>query len=71
MTASCDCRLLVVDKSVFEPILRQHSELAERLSQVLIERQTMLRSWLIDRASESAPEHKHNLLERISEFFAL
>jgi small-conductance mechanosensitive channel/CRP-like cAMP-binding protein len=69
--ATSECRLLLVDKPAFEPILRQHPELAERLSQILIERQMNRRSRLGESASSAEPERNRNLFRRIREFFAL
>ena len=66
-----ECRLLLVDKSDFEPILLRHPDLAERISQVLVERQTARRTRLNSSAAHPEPEHKTTLFKRIREFFSL
>jgi CRP-like cAMP-binding protein len=62
-----ECRLLVFDKPAVEPILLAHPELAERISQILVERQAALRSRLAD----GPTEQRRNVLRRIREFFTL
>jgi len=70
-TAMCECHLLLVDKQAFGPILLGHPELAERICQVLVERQALLRSRLSDSAAEPSTDRKRNFLRRICEFFSL
>jgi len=69
VTAVAECRLLVVDKSALEPVLRQCPDVAERISNVLVEKQKVLQNRLNENPGMPKQESQGNVFERIREFF--
>jgi small-conductance mechanosensitive channel/CRP-like cAMP-binding protein len=70
VTAVTECRVLAVDKTALEPILRAHPELIEGISRTLAERRSLLNSRLEDSAVPPV-EVKNDLFAKIREFFSL
>jgi CRP-like cAMP-binding protein len=69
-----DCELVMVDKPSFQEILAAAPHLAERISDVLVERQAALEESLSTRAARSQAEKTREsvaLLTTIRQFFAL
>lgn len=71
VTAVAECRLLVVDKAALEPVLRQCPDVAERISNVLVERQKVLQNRLNEDPGIPKQESEGSVFERIREFFDL
>lgn len=72
--ATRDCELVIVDKASFRAILAAAPHLAERITEVLVERQAALEENLSNRSARSQAEKaaKSNaLLTTIRQFFAL
>lgn len=74
VVAAQETEVIVVDRETLAPIIERNSELAERISQVLAERQRRLREVLgASLAPSPAPsrEEHEELLKRIRRFFSL
>ncbi|HSN99494.1 MAG TPA: cyclic nucleotide-binding domain-containing protein, partial [Candidatus Nanopelagicales bacterium] len=72
--ATRDCELCVVDKPAFQEILAAAPHLAERITEVLVERQAALEESLSSRAVRSTTDREAKssaLLGTIRQFFAL
>jgi small-conductance mechanosensitive channel len=72
--ATADCELIKVDKDSFHEILAAAPHLAERITQVLVERQAALEENLSARTARTRAETEaksHALLSRIRLFFSL
>jgi small-conductance mechanosensitive channel/CRP-like cAMP-binding protein len=69
--ASTPCECLVIGHEPFRRLLAQHPDLAQRISEVLAERQAELDSAHLAEPSEDRATQSHLLLDRIRSFFAL
>jgi small-conductance mechanosensitive channel/CRP-like cAMP-binding protein len=72
--AASECELLVVRKQVLLQFLQASPQLADRISDLLTERQEQLDEHIASRAARSKPGHEERrgvLLSRIRHFFAL
>jgi CRP-like cAMP-binding protein len=72
--ATTDCEIVEVDKEAFHEILAADPRLAERISQVLVERQIAIEENINIRASRvrgEAEAKRGALLMKIKQFFAL
>lgn len=70
VTASSECRLLVVDKPAFEGILRESPSLAEDVGRILSQRREALTTRLAGSQAQVS-ESTRDIFKQIREFFSL